>query len=142
MFINELDNKFLRSMSTPSHTLISDEPHKVGGENAGPTPYDLLLMALGSCTSMTLRMYVNRKGWDTGEIKVELGHKRTHQQDAENKSNETKLEILSRTIATEKSITDEQKEALLRIADRCPVHRTLENNPQIDTLWYCDERIS
>jgi len=142
VFINELDNKFLRSMSTPSHTLISDEPHKVGGENAGPTPYDLLLMALGSCTSMTLRMYVNRKGWDTGEIKVELGHKRTHQQDAENKSNETKLEILSRTIATEKSITDEQKEALLRIADRCPVHRTLENNPQIDTLWYCDERIS
>lgn len=139
VIVGEIDNKFLRSMSTPSHTLISDEPHSVGGGNAGPTPYDLLLMALGSCTSMTLRMYVNRKGWDTGEIKVELEHTRTHQQDAANKTPETKLETLRRTIVTEKSITDEQREALLRIADRCPVHRTLENNPKIDTLWQCDE---
>ncbi|MGB0867021.1 MAG: alpha/beta fold hydrolase, partial [Granulosicoccaceae bacterium] len=64
--IGELDNKFLRGMSTHKHTVIADEPKRVGGTDLGPTPYDLLLMALGACTSMTLRMYVNRKKWDLG----------------------------------------------------------------------------
>lgn len=134
--IGELDDKFLRSMSTHKHTVIADEPKSIGGTDLGPTPYDLLLMALGACTSMTLRMYVNRKQWDIGEITVDLRHDRRHAEDCDACDGDKgpKIEVLTREISTEKPITEEQKAALLRIADKCPVHLTLEANPRIDTL--------
>lgn len=131
--IGELDEKFLRSMSTHKHTVIADEPKRVGGGDQGPTPYDLLLMALGACTSMTLRMYVNRKQWDLGEITVDLRHDRQHCEDC-NEGKGGKIEVLTREISTEKPITEEQHAALLRIADKCPVHLTLEAHPRIDTV--------
>lgn len=130
--IGELDHKFLRSMSTPRHTVIADEPRKLGGGDQGPTPYDLLLMALGACTSMTLRMYVNRKRWDLGEISVDLRHERVHCQDCD-EGQGGKLEVLTREIRTEKPLDAEQRAALLRIADKCPVHLTLEAHPRIET---------
>lgn len=131
--IGELDNKFLRSMSTHKHTVVADEPKSVGGTDAGPTPYDLLLMALGACTSMTLRMYVNRKKWDLGEITVDLRHDRQHCEDC-NEGKGGKIEVLTREIRTEKPVTEEQHASLLRIADKCPVHLTLEAHPRIDTV--------
>ena len=118
--VTELDKKFLRSLYTKDHNVISDEPLDYGGANTGPTPYNLLLMSIGSCTSMTLRMYANHKKLPVEDIKVRLVYERLE-----------KEERITRYLSFKGDITDEQRNRLVEIADRCPVHRTLENNPVI-----------
>ncbi len=116
-----------------SHTWVIDEPPGVG-ENLGPTPYDALLGALGACTSMTMRMYARRKGWDAGTSRVTLEHNRVHAKDCEACATTSgKLDHIHRTITLDPALTSEQQEALLLIADKCPVHRTLTSEVLIST---------
>jgi len=129
--VTELDRKFLRGLFSDSHRLMADEPAKYGGTNLGPTPYDLLLMSLGACTSMTLRMYANRKNMPLDDVEVILVHERVHAEDCVECKD--KIERITRKISVKGDLSDEQKQSLLAIADKCPVHRTLENQPQILT---------
>ncbi|KAG1665711.1 hypothetical protein GQR58_019208 [Nymphon striatum] len=132
--ITELDKKFLRGMYSDSHQMLGDEPIKAGGTNLGPSPYDLLLMSLGSCTSMTIRMYANFKKLPLEDVTVRLSHERLKAEDCEDCEGRTgKVERITRFISFKGDLTDEQKQRLIEIADRCPVHRTLENDPIIRT---------
>ncbi|HNP17352.1 MAG TPA: bifunctional alpha/beta hydrolase/OsmC family protein [Fulvivirga sp.] len=117
------------------HGFLADEPESVGGANLGPTPYDLLLASLGTCTSMTLRMYADRKSFDLQEVKVHLQHNRVHVTDCETcETPEAKIDQIDREIELVGNLTDEQRKRLMEIADRCPVHRTLYNEIRVKTV--------
>jgi len=131
VLITELNHRFLRGMYNNSHFLRADEPQKYGGSDLGPTPYDLLLMSLGACTSMTLRMYANRKKLPLEDVQIRLLHERVHAEDCIDCNDS--IERITRRISLVGDLDSEQRQKLLEIADRCPVHRTLENNPQIVT---------
>ena len=120
------------------HRLIADEPASVGGANLGGTPYDLLLAALGACTSMTLRMYANRKGLEIDDIKVQLLHSRIHADDCETcEDQKASVDRIERIITINGNLTQAQRDRMLQIADMCPVHRTLMNQKEI-TSRYAD----
>ena len=109
--------------------LVADEPLSVGGTNSGPTPYDYLAAALGACTSMTLRMYADRKKWPLEAVTVKVRHQKVHAEDSQGDAaggKARKLDRFERVIALNGSLDDEQRARLLEIANRCPVHRTLE----------------
>jgi putative redox protein len=108
------------------HTLTADEPRDLGGEDAGPSPYELLLGALGACTSMTLLMYARRKGWPLDQVEVRLRHDRIHAADcAECEAKEGWLDAIEKEIVVAGALTPEQVERLGEIAHRCPVNQTL-----------------
>lgn len=116
------------------HQLIADEPPSVGGADEGPTPYGYLLSGLGACTAMTLRMYADHKKIDLQEVEVKLTHDKIHLQDGENsESSKGKIDQIKRKIKLTGALTDEQRKRLIEIADRCPVHKTLEGKPDILT---------
>ena len=116
------------------HRLRSDEPVAVGGTDTGPTPYDLLLAALGSCTSMTVVMYAQRKQWPLTSITVRLSHSRVHAQECVVCDTEpAMLTVIDRTVQFDGPLTDEQRERLLAVANRCPVHLTLTSTIEIRT---------
>jgi len=117
------------------HTLIVDEPTDIGGTDQGPTPYDLLLASLGSCTSITLRMYADRKKWPLESITVSLTHGKIHAEDCEECDTEEtgQIDHIDRQIELAGPLNDEQRSRLLEIADRCPVHRTLHNTIVVNT---------
>ncbi|MFC0264353.1 bifunctional alpha/beta hydrolase/OsmC family protein [Fontibacter flavus] len=121
---------------TPYHHLLADEPKSVGGENLGPTPYDLLMAALGACTVMTLKMYAERKSWKLGEILVYLNHDKVHKEDSQNPDRQgAKVSRFSRKLQITGDLTDEMKIKLLEIADKCPVHRTLHEEIIVETSF-------
>lgn len=116
------------------HRLVADEPAKVGGTDTGPTPYGLLLAALGSCTSITLRMYADRKQWPVNAINVQLRHEKIHAKDCEDCESEGgRIDVIHREITLEGPLDETQRARLLEIADRCPVHRTLHGEIKIRT---------
>ncbi len=116
------------------HSLIADEPAAVGGTDQGPTPFDLLVAALGACTSMTLRMYADRKGWPLEAATVRLKHAKIHAFDCEScETKEGLLDRIEREIELEGPLDEGQRQRLLQIADRCPVHKTLASEVQIRT---------
>lgn len=126
--------RFGQKITAGSHTLAADEPESAGGNDTAPDPYDLLLSALGACTSMTLRMYAERKGWDVKHIKVSLRHTRVYADDCGSCDTDTgQLDRIVREIAVEGDVTDDQRKSLLAIADKCPVHRTLQSEVVIET---------
>jgi putative redox protein len=127
--------KFGQTVTTGKHQLIADEPVSFGGDDLGPGPYDYLLAALGACTSMTLQMYAARKGWALERVIVDLSHDRIHAKDCEDcgEGREGKVERIHRKITLLGSLDDEQKQRLLEIADKCPVHKTLTSVPIIKT---------
>ena len=108
------------------HSWLLDEPADVGGGDTGPGPYDVLLSALGACTSMTMRMYARRKGWEFAPSRVTLRHGRVHASDCETcETTSGHVDRVQRHIELDPALSEEQRTALLSIADRCPVHRTL-----------------
>jgi putative redox protein len=116
------------------HRLVGDEPVAAGGEDAGPTPYDYLLVALGTCTSMTVRLYADRKGWPLERIVVRLRHGKVHAQDcAECETREGRLDLIEREVELVGPLDEAQRTRLLDIAQRCPVHRTLASEIVIRT---------
>jgi putative redox protein len=131
VLITEQNHRFLRGMYSNTHFLRADEPAKYGGSDLGPNPYDLLLMSLGACTSMTLRMYANRKKLPLEDVEVRLLHERVHSEDCVDC--DKNIERITRRITLRGDLDAEQRKRLLEIADRCPVHRTLESDPQIVT---------
>lgn len=126
--------KFAQDIIAGRHTLRADEPAAMGGNDSGPGPYDLLLAALGACTSMTVRLYAERKGLPVERILVALRHAKIHAADcAECETREGMLDRIEREITLEGVLDDTMREKLLEIADKCPVHRTLHSEIVIRT---------
>lgn len=114
--------------------LIADEPLSVGGTNLGPTPYDYLTTGLGACTAMTLRMYADHKKWPLESVEVRLRHDKIHATDCEECETKTgKVDVIERVITLGGELDEAQRARLLEIADRCPVHRTLESEVKVST---------
>ncbi|MFQ5554793.1 MAG: alpha/beta fold hydrolase [Acidimicrobiia bacterium] len=114
--------------------LTADEPLSVGGTNLGPTPYDLLLSSLGACTSMTLRMYADRRGWPLAAVTVTLSHRKLHARDCEEcEGEEGYVDHIERFVALDGSLDDSQRARLRLIADKCPVHKTLHGTVVVHT---------
>ena len=138
VLVSEKNQRFTRNIMTDDHQWLADEPSSFGGDNFGPDPYEMLLASLGACTSMTMRMYANRKGWPVDDIHVSLHYERKHGDDCTEcfeDGREGKLDLITRSVRFEgDNLTAEQKDRLLEIADKCPVHRTLENQPLIKTV--------
>ena len=123
---------FAQEIHAGSHQFRCDEPVADGGTDSGPTPYDLLLGALGSCTSMTLAMYARRKQWPLTRVTVRLRHSRVHAADcATCETQDAKLTVIDREIDLEGPLDQEQRVRLLAIANRCPVHLTLSGKMEI-----------
>jgi putative redox protein len=126
--------KFTNQVSAGPHTIVMDEPKSVGGLDSGMNPYDLLLAALGGCTSMTLRMYADRKKLPLDKVAVRLTHQKIHARDcAECETTEGKVDLIDRELEITGDLDDDQRQRLLEIADMCPVHRTLESENRIVT---------
>jgi putative redox protein len=126
------EGKFSQTVVVGKHVFRSDEPKKVGGDDAGPGPYDLLLAGLGACTSMTIKMYADRKKWPVEQISVRLRHDRVAAEDCDEcEGTKGRLDRIRRFIRIEGRLDDAQLARLMEIADRCPVHRTLRNHPEI-----------
>ena len=126
--VDELDEAegYAHRVSAGGHSWLLDEPLDVGGTDVGPGPYDVLLSALGACTSMTMRMYARRKGWAYAPSRITLHHGRVHASDCETcEATSGQVDRVHRHIHLDPSLPDERRTALLSIADRCPVHRTL-----------------
>ncbi|MCV7217159.1 OsmC family protein [Mycobacterium crocinum] len=124
---------YTQRITAGPHQLFADEPLPIG-DDEGPTPYDLLLAGLGACTSMTVRMYANKKGWPLERVEVSLRHKRIHAEDcAECETKKGWISHIDRTITLVGDLDDGQRERLLAIAERCPVHQTLTSEVDIAT---------
>ena len=122
--------KFQQTIDAGGHILTADEPAALGGNGGGPAPYEFLMAALGACTSMTLRMYADRKNWPLEGVEVFLSHEKT--KDAQ--GNEGAADKFSREIVLlGGGLTDEQRARLIEIANKCPVHKTLQNAALIET---------
>jgi putative redox protein len=116
------------------HTLRADEPVAVGGGDVGPSPYELLLMALGGCTSMTINMYATRKKWALDQVVVRLRHERAYPDDCVNcEDPKSKIDRISCSIELVGTLDEAQRARLMEIAKQCPVHRTLTNKIEIRT---------
>lgn len=132
-----LDGGFHARITAGKHTIIADEPESAGGTDEGMSPYELLLAALGACTAMTLKMYIERKKLPITDVEVLLTFDRIHIDDCESctdeeKEGKQKIQRISRLIFVTGEVTAEQKERLLYIAGRCPVHVTLHSNPHVE----------
>ena len=125
----ELEGRgFLSEVRAGRHRLLADEPESVGGTDMGPTPYDYLLAGLGACTAMTLRMYANHKKITLEKVRVRMKHSKIHAQDCEDCETEKgRIDLIQREVIIEGEMTEAEHARMLEIADRCPVHRTLES---------------
>jgi putative redox protein len=125
--------KYETTLTTGRHEIIADEPTPFG-QDKGPTPYDFLLMALGACVAMTLRMYADRKGWDLEEVQVNLSQERIHARDCEDcESKEGFVHIIEKEIKLVGNLDGTQRARLIEISDNCPVNKTLLNEIKIKT---------
>lgn len=127
-----LTGRYMQTTRTGRHAFTADEPVDVGGNDAGPGPYEYLLMGLGACTSMTLRMYAELKKIPLQRVHVKLSHRKIHAEDcADCGTREGKVDEITREIELHGELTAEQRQRLLEIANKCPVHRTLTSEIKI-----------
>jgi putative redox protein len=127
-------SKFQQIVKAGRHELMADEPVSAGGQDSGPNPYDLLLAALGACTSMTLRLYADHKALPLERVSVQLKHSRIHAQDCEEcETREGKVDRIERVLTLTGNLDADQRKRLLDIADKCPVHRTLHSEIKVRT---------
>ncbi len=127
-------SKFQQTVTTGPHRMLADEPVAAGGEDTGPGPYDFLLAGLGACTSMTMRMYADRKALPLDRVTVTLNHSKIYAKDCEEcETREGMLDQIDRIIRIEGALDAEQRKRLMEIADKCPVHRTLTSEIRIVT---------
>ncbi|MEE8467740.1 MAG: bifunctional alpha/beta hydrolase/OsmC family protein, partial [Planctomycetota bacterium] len=135
VLVEELERPYTNRVVARQHGMLADEPRSAGAHDAGPTPYEYLLAALGSCTSMTLRMYADHKGWPLEHVSVSLSHSKVHAQEcASCEQQDGKVDRIQRELRiTGPELDDSQRARLLEIADRCPVHRTLMGEKEILT---------
>jgi len=125
---------FVQEIHIREHRLQSDEPPELGGGDKGPNPYELLLAALGSCTSITLRMYADRKGWPLESVEVRLSHEKVPAEECGGDPGDRKpVDCFHRKILLQGPLDEEQRARLLEIANRCPVHRTLHSAIKVRT---------
>ncbi|WP_227010648.1 bifunctional alpha/beta hydrolase/OsmC family protein [Pelagibius marinus] len=128
------EGKFTQRIAAGPHQLRADEPESYGGLDSGPSPYDLLLAGLGACTSMTLRLYAERKGLALDRTRVTLSHDKIHAEDCETcETRSGRIDRIQRNIEITGQLSPEERQRLLEIADKCPVHRTLESEILIET---------
>jgi uncharacterized OsmC-like protein/alpha/beta superfamily hydrolase len=128
------NGRFAQEIAAGRHRFAADEPADYGGDDSGPTPYDLLLAGLGACTTMTLRMYAERKGWPLDRAEVRLTHEKIHARDcADCETRDGRIDRIDRRLKLEGPLEAAQREKLLEIADKCPVHRTLTGEIKINT---------
>lgn len=127
--------KFQQNVRVGAHRLLSDEPVDIGGADTGPIPYDFVAAGLGACTSMTIRMYAERKNIPLEHVEVTVRHEKRHAEDCIDcdEKDGARIDHFDRTLSIRGGLTEEQRESLIRIADRCPVHRTLEMGAKIIT---------
>lgn len=131
--VTEKNRRFLRHVVTDDHDWLSDEPAGIG-DDLGPDPYEQLLAALGTCTSMTLRLYANRKKWPLDDVRIELSHERDHGPDCERcEEPDQVIDVIKRIVEIDGDLDASQRKKLLEIADRCPVHKTLTGDLRIET---------
>lgn len=135
VIISESGNgRFTQEIVIGTHALTADEPIESGGNDLGPSPYDFLLAALGSCTSMTLRMYADLKKIPLKKVIVKLQHEKIHATDCVDcENNNSMADHINRQIELQGELTDDQRKKLLEIANKCPVHRTLTSKIIITT---------
>jgi uncharacterized OsmC-like protein len=128
-----LDYTHALLVTAEGRALVVDEPRADGGDDLGPSPYELLTAALGACTAMTLQIYARRKGIPLHEVAVEVEHERTHANDCADclEPHEGRIEVLRRKIVLRGDLTNAQRDELLGIAKRCPVHKTLKSAPEV-----------
>lgn len=132
--VTSTEAKFVQIVESAGHSLLADEPIANGGSDLGPTPYDLLLAALGSCTAMTLRLVAEREAIPLEGVAVTLHHGRRHADDcAAAAGKSTQIEVIERTVTLEGDLTPAQRDRMLDIADKCPVHRTLTGDLRVET---------
>jgi len=125
---------FAQEVEIGSHELYADEPVSYGGTDTGASPYDLLLAALGSCTSMTIGLYARKRGWPLEKITVSLRHSKIHAKDCDDcETKEGKIDRIWRDVHLDGALSDEQRAKLMEIADKCPVHQTLTSEINIKT---------
>lgn len=131
------EGRFQNMVRAGRHRIFADEPIKMGGLDSGPTPYDFLSIALGACTSMTLRLYADRKNLSLGRVSVDVTHEKVHAADcaecAAESSSVGKIDRFARTIAVDTEVTEELRAKIIEIANKCPVHRTLESSSIVST---------
>ncbi len=125
--------KYESTLTNGRHKIIADEPIPIG-QDKGPNPYDFLLMSLGSCVAITLRMYADRKGWDLEEVQVNLSQNRIHARECEEcESKDNFVHIIEKEIKLIGNLDDSQRKRLIQISDKCPVNKTLLNEIKIKT---------
>ena len=128
------DENYKTTLNAGDHKVIADEPESAGGKDKGPDPYDLLLMSLGTCTVMTVRMYASRKKWPVEDIFMELRHFKDHAKDCSDcEEKSSKIDRIEKEITIKGDLSDEQLDRLLEISKKCPVHRTLLQDIEIDS---------
>lgn len=119
----------------PHHRMVADEPVSFGGTDTGPSPYQFLAAGLGACTAMTIRMYARRKDWPLAHVAVDVRHGQMHGRDCADCPDKTvRIDLFRRVIRLDGPLDADQRARLLEIADRCPVHRTLEGTIRIRTV--------
>lgn len=127
-------SRYVQNISVGPHLLQADEPGDAGGNDVGPNPYELLLAALGACTSMTVRMYAERKQWPLRSVQVRLAYARIHAEDcADCDTKDGMVDRIDTEVSLSGDLSDDQRQRLMEIANRCPVHRTLVSEIQIGT---------
>ena len=127
-------DRYRTELYAGAHALVADEPRDVGGTDSGPSPYGYLCAALGACTAITLRMYADRKQWPLEGVRVRLTHDKIHASDCvECETKQGKIDRFTRSIELQGTLSAEQRQRLMEIADKCPVHRTLESEVRIET---------